>query len=66
MTSNPGDPHDDNPWSPERYAEAREEDRAAGSRGFHLSGQAIGLIIGMLVGIVITVVYAIYLVNSGG
>lgn len=66
MTSNPDDHRDDDPWSPERYAQAREEDRASGSRGFVLSGQAIGLIIGILVGIVITVVYAIYLMNSAG
>lgn len=68
MTPNPTDgrrDHDDDPWSPARYAEAREQDRVSG-KGFRLSGQAVTLIFGVLVGIVITIIYAAYLLGAVG
>lgn len=68
MTPNPADgqrDHDDDPWSPARYEEAREQNRVSGT-GFRLSGQAVMLIFGVLLGIVITIVYAAYLLGAGG
>lgn len=59
--TNPGDQPDDNPWSPERYAEAWEEERTNRTRrGPWLSMQAKVLIVGVLLGIGITL-YGIYL-----
>lgn len=59
MSPHPADERDDNPWSAARYREAEEEDRAAGTRGFRLSGQAVMIIFGVLLGIGITI-YAGY------
>ncbi len=60
MTSNPGDQPDDNPWSPERYAEAWAEEQANKRKGPWLSMQAKVLIFGVLLGVGITL-YGIYL-----
>lgn len=64
MSPHPADERDDNPWSAARYQEAEEEDRAAGTRGFRLSGQAAMLILGVLLGIGITI-YGAYLSFGG-
>lgn len=62
-------PADHNPWSPERYAEAAEEERAAreaGKKGDdHSPGQVVITILGVLIGIGITI-YAIFLAATGG
>lgn len=54
MSPHPADERDDNPWSAARYREAKEEDRASGTGGFRLSGQAAMLILGVLIGLGIT------------